>query len=221
MPEVSGPLDQEILTTSSPWGIPVRVVDETGSTNDDLLALGEKGAPAGTLLFAERQTAGRGQFRRHWSSARGLGIWCSLLLRMDVSDATIPSLSAFPAVALVETLQLLGIRGHGIKAPNDILIDGRKIAGILVETRTGRDPYAVVGIGLNVNHAPGDFPEELKDRAVSLAMLTGRLFDRTSVAAVLIEELAKAGRLMQEAPGELLAAWDSHLLPAQAANPES
>ena len=221
MPDRWDPLDQEILATSSPWGVPVRVVDETGSTNDELLALGEKGAPTGTLLFAERQTAGRGQFRRPWSSARSLGIWCSLLLRMDVSDATIPSLSAFPAVALVETLQLLGIRGHGIKAPNDILIDGKKIAGILVETRTGRDPYAVIGIGLNVNHTPGDFPEDLKDCAVSLAMLTGRLFDRMSVASILIEELAKAGCLIQEAPGELLTAWNSRLLPTQTANPQS
>ena len=207
-------LNPALLSNESPWGIPVQVVDEIASSNDELLRQGEIGAPSGTLLFAESQTAGRGRFRRPWSSAPGLGLWFSLLLRMEINDASIPSLSAFAAVALVRALRSLGAADAGIKEPNDVLIGGHKVAGILVETRVGSDPFAVVGIGLNVKHTPGDFPEELRGRAASLAMITGSSLDRNTVAASLIGELGKADRLMRESPQELLAAWQRYLLPA-------
>jgi len=208
-------LNPALLSKESPWGIPVQVVDEIASSNDELLRQGEIGAPSGTLLFAESQTAGRGRFRRPWSSAPGLGLWFSLLLRMEINDASIPSLSAFAAVALVRALRSLGAADADIKEPNDVLIGGHKVAGILVETRVGSDPFAVVGIGLNVNHTPEDFPEELRDRATSLAMITGTLLDRNTVAASLIGELGKADLLMRESPQELLDAWTRHLIPAQ------
>jgi BirA family biotin operon repressor/biotin-[acetyl-CoA-carboxylase] ligase len=207
-------LDAAALTAASPWDVPAEVVAEITSTNDELLRRGEAGAPEGTLLFAESQTAGRGQFQRPWSSAPGIGLWFSLLLRLPINDATIPSLSAFAAVALVNTLQKLGLSDYAIKAPNDVLIEGRKVAGILVETRPGKDPFAVIGIGLNVNHAPEDFPEELKDRATSLAMAAGTPFDRNIVASSLMAELGKASELMRQTPDELLAAWNRHLLPS-------
>lgn len=207
------PVDAALLNTASPWGVPVEVAAAIPSTNDELLRRGEVGAPSGTLLFAESQTAGRGRFQRPWSSAAGLGLWFSLLLRMEISDATVPLLSAFPAVALAETLESLGIRA-GIKAPNDLHVDGKKVAGILVETRTGRNSFAVVGIGLNVNHGSGDFPVELRDRAASLAMVAGSPFDRNAMAASLITALGKAERLMWESPDELLAAWHRYLLPS-------
>lgn len=209
-------LDAAVLSAASPWRIPVQTVTVITSTNDDLLRQGEAGAPAGTLLFAESQSAGRGQFQRPWSSAPGLGLWFSLLLRTGVSDATIPLLSAFPAVALITMLDSLGIEGAGIKAPNDILVGGRKIAGILVETRPGRDPFTVVGIGLNVNHGSGDFPEELRGRAASLAMITGSPLDRNVVAASLLAALGASEQLTRESPEELLAAWRRHLLPRPA-----
>lgn len=212
-------LDAAALTAASPWHVPAEVVTEIPSTNDELLYRGEAGAPEGTLLFAESQTAGRGQFQRSWSSASGLGLWFSLLLRLEINDTTVPLLSAFPAVSLVETLQALEISA-GIKAPNDVLIGGRKVAGILVETRPGRNPFAVIGIGLNVNHSPKDFPEELKDRATSLALVAGSRFNRTAVASTLIAELRKAEHLMLESPETLLSAWHGHLLPTQAAKPD-
>lgn len=140
----------------------MQVLEETSSSNDELLRLGEVGAPAGSLIFTERQTAGRGQFQRPWASAPGLGLWFSLLLRLEINDGSIPSLSAFAAVAIVQTAGALGIADCGIKAPNDVLIAGRKAAGILIETRMGkshpptRTSFAVVGIGLNVNHAHPD-----------------------------------------------------------------
>lgn len=205
-------LDASLLSAVTPWNIPVRVVDTISSSNDELLRMAEEGAPSGTLLFAESQTAGRGQFHRPWASARGLGLWFSLLLRLEINDSSIPSLSAFAAVALVNTIRGLGIGDAGIKAPNDVLIGRRKAAGILVETRVGRDSFAVIGIGLNANHAPVDFPGELRDQATSLAIASGKPFNRNDVAATLLRELGDQERLMRESPEELLAAWQRHLL---------
>ena len=213
----ASPLEVGLLRAASPWGAPVQVLDETTSSNDELLRLGEEGAPAGSLVFAERQTAGRGQFHRPWASAPGLGLWFSLLLRLEINDATIPSLSAFAAVAIVETAQALGVADCAIKAPNDVLIAGRKVAGILIETRMGKSPslssFAVVGIGLNVNHSLPDFPPELQPLATSFAMASGALHDRHRVAALLLTNLGKNDRLMRESPETLLARWNELLLP--------
>ena len=208
------PLDASLLTAASPWNIPVQVVDETTSSNDEVLRSGEKGAPNGTLLFAERQTAGRGQFRRPWASSEPLGLWFSLLLRLEISDATIPALSAFAAVALVETIESLGIPDSRIKAPNDIHIQGRKVAGILIETRTGKNPFAVVGIGLNVNQCLEDFSEELQSIATSLAMVSGKTCEREYVAKSLLGALGRYEQLMHDDPAALIACWNSLLLSA-------
>ena len=193
----------------------MQVLEETSSSNDELLRLGEEGAPARTLVFTDRQTAGRGQFQRPWASAPGLGLWFSLLLRLEINDGTIPSLSAFAAVAVAQTAGALGIADCGIKAPNDVLIAGRKAAGILIETRMGKSPasFAVVGIGLNVNHARQDFPPELQDRATSLAVASGALHDRNRVAALLLTHLGENERLMRENPQALLARWNQLLIP--------
>lgn len=207
-------LDAALLSAASPWKIPVQVVDQITSTNDELLSQGEAGAPSGTLLFAESQTAGRGQFRRVWNSARGLGLWFSLLLRLEINDDSIPSLSAFAAVALAKTIDELEIEGALIKAPNDVLIGGLKVAGILVETRVGRNPFAVVGIGLNVNHNPCDFPEELREQATSLALTSEKSFNRNDVAAQLLRHLGEQERLMRDSKKDLLTAWHRLLLPS-------
>lgn len=212
IPEQFAPLDAGLLALSSPWSAPVRVLEQTTSTNDDLLREGEAGAPSGSLLFAEHQTAGRGQFHRPWSSAQGLGLWFSLLLRLPINDSTVPSLSAFAAVALVETIRKLGVQDCGIKAPNDVLIQGRKAAGILVETRTGHNSFAVVGIGLNINHVSEDFPEELRSCACSLAMILGAPLKRHEVAVRLMENLGVREKLIMADPELLLCSWNEMLL---------
>ena len=206
-------LDEAFLTVASPWNIPVRVFPVTTSSNDELLSLGEAGSPTGSLLFAERQTAGRGQFQRVWASTQPLGLWFSLLLRLEISDATIPALSSFAAVALVETLDELGIREARIKPPNDLYLHGRKMAGILVETRTGKHPFAVVGIGLNVNHRLEDFPPELLKSATSLLIASGQRFNRNHVAGVLLKALGRSEELLRDNPAALLAVWNNLLIP--------
>lgn len=205
---LTSPLEVGTLRAASPWGAPVQVLVETSSSNDDLLRLGEEGTPEGSLVFAERQTAGRGQFHRPWASASGLGLWFSLLLRMEINDGTIPALSAFAAVALVQTAKTLGLADCVIKPPNDVLITGRKVAGILIETRSGRNPFAVVGIGLNVNHLLADFPATLQECATSLAMASGAQHDRHHVAELLLSRLAENQRLMRKHPEALMALWN-------------
>lgn len=207
-------LDAVFLTTASPWSQPVQVLAKTTSSNDELLRLGEAGASEGTLIFAEKQSAGRGQFQRVWASGEPLGIWFSLLLRLEISDSTIPALSTFAAVALAETLDELGIREARIKAPNDLYLQGRKLAGILVETRTGKSPFAVVGIGLNVNQHLEDFPPELHQSATSLRIAAGDCFNRNHVAGVLLGTLGRNEQLMRHDPAALLARWNSLLLGA-------
>ena len=209
-------LDASLLTASSPWGLPVQVTEETASSNNDVLRLAESGAPSGTLLFAERQTAGRGQFGRSWLSGEPLGLWFSLLLRLEISDAIIPSLSAFAAVALAEALGEVGIRNARIKPPNDLYLAGRKTAGILIETRTGKNPFAVVGIGLNVNQQQEDFPPDLREIAISLSIVSLRFWNRNEVAGILLQALGSNECLMRENPTALLAKWNGLLIESSA-----
>jgi BirA family biotin operon repressor/biotin-[acetyl-CoA-carboxylase] ligase len=114
---------------------------------------------------------------------------------------------------LVETLDELGIREARIKPPNDLYLHGRKMAGILVETRTGKHPFAVVGIGLNVNHRLEDFPPELLKSATSLLIASGQRFNRNHVAGVLLKALGRSEELLRDNPAALLAVWNNLLIP--------
>lgn len=167
------------------------VFNETSSTNDSATQRGRQGAPGGVAIFAERQTAGRGRFGRPWASASHRGLWFSLLLRPALPIGTWPRLTTWAAVSLAATIEhSLGLPA-AIKWPNDIYLGGKKVAGILAESgadATGQ-PFAVVGLGVNVNHEPGDFPPELEGKAGSLRMATGRLIDRPTLAAALLREL--------------------------------
>ncbi len=164
----------------------VLVFRETASTNDLLLRMGESGEPEGTVVFAESQTAGRGRFKRPWHSAEGLGLWFSFLVREGLGPA-LTDLTPLIAVAMIEALgEASEDTRWRIKPPNDIYGDSGKVAGILIEARSGPRPFAVVGIGLNVNHAREDFPPELNGYASSLRAELGRLLDREKVAGAVL-----------------------------------
>ncbi|MEP6671656.1 MAG: biotin--[acetyl-CoA-carboxylase] ligase [Chthoniobacter sp.] len=167
------------------------VFAETASTNDSATQRGRQGSAGGLVIFAERQTAGRGRFGRAWASAPYRGLWFSLLLRPEFPTNAWPRLTTWAAVSLAATIESsLGL-AVSIKWPNDIFLSGKKIAGILAESGTdvNGQPFAVVGIGVNVNHAPGDFPAELAGKAASLNMVTGRTIDRPTLAANLLRDL--------------------------------
>ncbi|MBN8712110.1 MAG: biotin--[acetyl-CoA-carboxylase] ligase [Verrucomicrobia bacterium 61-8] len=164
----------------------VLVFRETASTNDLLLRMGESGEPEGTVVFAESQTAGRGRFKRPWHSAVGLGLWFSFLVREGLGPA-VTDLTPLIAVAMSEGLRDATCDGRWrIKPPNDIYGDSGKVAGILIEARSGPRPFAVIGIGLNVNHAREDFPTELRASASSLRVELDRVLDREKVAGAVL-----------------------------------
>jgi BirA family biotin operon repressor/biotin-[acetyl-CoA-carboxylase] ligase len=166
----------------------ILVFEETGSTNDVALQLARCGAGGGLIVFAERQLAGRGRLGRRWDSQSHEGLWFSLLLRPDLPLAQWPHLTTWAAVAVAEAIdQFLPVRAQ-IKWPNDILVRGRKAVGILTESSLEAGaPYAVVGIGVNVNQTA--FPPEIAERATSLRLATGAPLDRTLLAAAILRNL--------------------------------
>ena len=174
-------------------GHEIIVVEEAPSTNDLAWKAAERGTPEGFVVFAERQTAGRGQYGRRWESAPYQGLWLSILLRPAITLRESPRLTSLLAEVVARTVAEETGCAATIKPPNDIYIAGRKVAGILVEGRAGRDGayVAVAGIGINVNQTIDDFPEELRETAGSLAMATGQNIDRAKLAIALLRNLEK------------------------------
>ena len=167
------------------------VVEEASSTNDLAREAEARGAPEGFVVFAERQTAGRGQYGRRWESASYQGLWFSVLLRPQITlNESWQLTSLLASVATATIIEETGCPAS-IKAPNDIYVNGRKIAGILVEGRTARDGSytAVAGLGVNVNQMLEDFPPELQTTAGSLRMATGRVIRRGPLAIALLRKL--------------------------------
>jgi BirA family biotin operon repressor/biotin-[acetyl-CoA-carboxylase] ligase len=152
---------------TSPSIVHLRAVD---STQTHVFALAAGGAPDGTVVVADVQTAGRGRRGRGWTAEAGTSLLASILLRPRLAAAALPLLSLAAAVALTETLV-----GHDVAArikwPNDVLARGRKIAGILLESRLGVDTVVAVGIGVNL--AQQTFPADLAGRATSVWLETG------------------------------------------------
>jgi BirA family biotin operon repressor/biotin-[acetyl-CoA-carboxylase] ligase len=172
-------------------GNEIVVVEEAASTNDLAWEAAERGAAAGFVVFAERQTKGRGQYGRRWESAPHQGLWFSVLLRPAMTLRESPRLTALLAEVVSATIAEETGCTPTIKPPNDIYISGRKVAGVLVEGRTAGDGsyVAVAGIGINVNQTIEDFPEELRASAGSLAMATGRRISRQELAIALLRNL--------------------------------
>ena len=175
-------------------GNEIVVVEQAESTNDLAWEAAERGAAEGFVVFAERQTKGRGQYGRRWESAPYLGLSLSILLRPQLSLPESPKLTLLLAETIAMTIQEETGCAPVIKPPNDIYVAGRKVAGVLVEGRTANDGsyQAVAGIGINVNQTIDDFPEDLHQTAGSLAMVGGKRYSRTKIAIALLARLAIA-----------------------------
>lgn len=197
----------EMIATGRLGEIPLHFRAETVSTNDDALSL--RAAPVGTLVVAERQSGGRGRLGREWLSPPGVGLYCSLILRPHLAPADLPKLTMAAGLAASRAVEAVtGLRPL-LKWPNDLWLDGKKIGGILAETRFEQDGAVVVlGIGLNVNTAPESFPPDLLEKATSLLIHSGREFARSALLAALWEEVvAVVARLEQEGFAPILADW--------------
>ncbi len=177
---------------SSRGAFSIRVVGRTGSTNDDLRDLAAAGAPSGTVLLADAQSAGKGRRGRSWTSLPGVGLYLSVLFRAERPPAELPRWTLGTAVAVREACVSLAEIPVSIKWPNDLLCRGKKLAGILAEGRFARSGVEIVlGIGINVAHRQEDFPEPLRALATSIAIESGvPAPTRERLAADLLPRLA-------------------------------
>ena len=163
------------------------------STNDLAARLAEDGAPEGVIVTAEEQTKGRGRLGRNWYSPPKTGIYLSIILRPTFPPEDAPGLSVMTAVALADTLIKWRPGLVQIKWPNDIWINGRKTAGILTELSAERNGihHVIVGVGINVNHRAGDFPEDLRATATSLRRELRRKVDRVALLRLFLANFEK------------------------------
>ncbi len=172
-------------------GRPLQVLGEVGSTNDVVMSAGRAGAPEGLAVLADRQTAGRGRRGRSWASPAGVGLYTSILLRPGRPPGRVSLLTLVAGLAVAEAIQEVAGLDPRLKWPNDILVGGRKLAGILCEL-TSTDAsvsYVALGIGINVNHGSRDLPEELSSEATTLSLATGRTIPRGDLASALYNAL--------------------------------
>lgn len=168
-------------------------LDEVDSTNTRAKQLAMTGAEDGTVVVADCQTAGRGRMNRSFQSPKGKGIFLTALLRPEVPVQQLIPVTAMAGVAVCAAVERLYGVGPGLKWPNDPVLGGRKLSGILtelsMEAESGRLQYLVVGIGVNVHQTAADFSPEVAALATSLSRELGRPACRPALAAALIEEL--------------------------------
>jgi BirA family biotin operon repressor/biotin-[acetyl-CoA-carboxylase] ligase len=187
LPEVLGPLLRGTIFDS------LHHYYKIGSTNTAAMAAAAAGAPEGSVFFAEEQTAGRGRGANVWQSPRSSGVYCSAVLRPALPPSDVLVLSLAAGLAVQAAIQHVDSRiTPDLKWPNDVLIDGKKVSGILTEmnAEATRVRYIVVGIGINVNQA--SFPKELG--ATSLRLETGSEWSRVELAAALLKSLDREYR---------------------------
>jgi len=170
-----------------------------GSTNTAAMAAAAEGAPEGSVFLAEEQTAGRGRGGHSWQSARSAGIYCSVVLRPGLPPSDVLVLSLAAGLAVRAAIEQVDERMNvDLKWPNDVLIGGKKVCGILTEmnAEVTRVRYVVVGIGINVNHT--NFSAEVEGEATSLRLATGSEWSRVELTAALLKSLDREYRLLVE-----------------------
>ena len=177
-------------------GRQIIVLQQTTSTNDAILQVATANSNEGLVLFAEHQSAGRGQRGNRWESAAGKGLWFSILLRPGIQIDESGRLTIWAIETISDLIRTEFSVEPAIKLPNDVQLSGRKVAGVLVEMRAQeKAPHlAVVGIGINVNQSLKDFPPELQSRAISLAMALHRKVDRRQFAVAVLRYLDRTYR---------------------------
>ena len=209
-PDVLTPAELGPLMGQSLFGTNILYHEETRSTNEDAKAAADAGAPDGTLVVTEFQGTGHGRLARGWFCPKGEGVLFSVILRpTSFLPQEAPKCTLLAAVAVARAIRSLGL-DVGIKWPNDILADGRKLVGILTEmsAEMERIHYIVIGIGINVNITADEFTPDIQDTATSLAILAGHTIDRRQLLAAILREMETLYRAVQnEGFAPVFAAW--------------
>ena len=203
------------LGRTSVIGRDIRVFEETTSTNDIIEKLARDQVKEGVVVFAESQTKGRGRLGRKWMSPARKGLWFSVLLRPAMRPAAVTQLTIAAATALNRAIRAQTGLAPEIKWPNDILVRGKKVAGILTELSAELDKvkYVILGVGISVNLNPGEFPPELRKHATSLKIETGQRQNRAALAVKILQELDHDYDLVCSGRFETVAnEWEEHCL---------
>jgi len=193
-------------------GDPVLLLAKIGSTNEVAIGLADGGAAAYSLVVAESQTEGRGRLGRSWQSPPGSGLYFSMILRPQLDPGDIPKITLAVGLAACSAIEKVSGLSLLIKWPNDILLGGRKLGGILSEAadlqNRGGLLAVVLGIGLNVNTPLSAFPLDLQDKAVSLSSYSGREYPRGEILAAIVSEIKKVvERFEREGFAMILEEW--------------
>ncbi|MGL4818838.1 MAG: biotin--[acetyl-CoA-carboxylase] ligase [Bacilli bacterium] len=194
-------------------GHPLHFHAEVDSTQKIASKLVSEGTPEGTLVIAEAQTAGRGRLQRKWDSAPEKGVWMSLVLRPNIPPQRAAQLTLVAAVSVAMALETFSGVSPEIKWPNDILIGGRKVCGILTEMvgDVDRVDALIIGIGVNVTHEPTDFPENIRTLATSVGHARGKEVTRTAVVCAILEKFEQMyQRYLDEGFLGIRLLWESY-----------
>jgi len=188
-------------------GREILVYKETASTNDIVERLARDGAKEGLVVFAESQTKGRGRLGRKWVSPAGKGLWFSVLLRPRLRPQEATQLTVATATAMVRAIAASTGVHPDIKWPNDLLVRGRKIAGVLTELSAELDTikHLILGVGLDVNQSADEFPPDLRSVATSLRIAADHPISRPELATRILRELDTDYRRIRDGQFESLA----------------
>jgi BirA family biotin operon repressor/biotin-[acetyl-CoA-carboxylase] ligase len=209
VPDRLTPLELRPLLNTHDLGQVLHWYEEIGSTNDRAKELADQGAEHGEVVIAETQSAGRGRRGRVWVSPPRRNLYFSAVLRPDLPPVRAPELTLVASLAVCDALRQSGVDA-GIKWPNDLLASGRKIAGVLTELAAEADRvhWVVIGVGVNVNAVPDDFPEELRGEATSVLIERGEPAPRALFAAACLTALESwIDRHAEEGFGVIRDAW--------------
>ncbi|TQR46845.1 biotin--[acetyl-CoA-carboxylase] ligase [Paenibacillus popilliae] len=189
----------EKLKTSK-LGHQLRIIARTESTQNEAAVWALEGAADGAVIIAEEQTGGRGRQGKSFHSPAGKGIWMSLILRPQIPLQFTPQLTLLSAVALCRAMKRMTDVNLGIKWPNDILYEDKKVCGILTESSAEdeRLVHVIAGVGISVNLEEHDYPEELRSKVTSLKIASGKEIDRASLLAECLFELEQLYKLYVE-----------------------
>lgn len=191
-------------------GTKIFAFNQLSSTNDSIRRLARNHEAEGAVVIADAQTRGRGRHRREWLSPPGKGLWLSVLLRPTVYQSRLGLISLLSALAVAESIaKETGIETQ-LKWPNDVLLNSKKVCGILIESESqnGSPACLSLGIGINVNQTANDFPEAIRNRATSLFLEAGRRYSRAQLLVSVLHELEKFYQLFLNGRHELIrTAW--------------